>query len=130
MKGDKSNNDIETEKIIDDLIEIPINNLEKRIKEIKAEINLRKILLDSALSTMEFHRQRFEDHMPLMNYSPSIEFALNKKISLRQELLKAEIKKSEEQISCFRDISKLKEKLQSAQEELSIEIEKKKLIKE
>jgi len=54
--------------------------------------------------------------------------AINVKVDLEKELARAEVRKTEELISHFRDVSRLKEKLQEAKEELELEKQKRKLV--
>ena len=54
---------------------------------------------------------------------------ININVLLEKELSRTKIRKTDEWISYFRHVSRLKEKLQDAREEFELEREKRKLIK-
>lgn len=115
----------EIDEIIDTLIGIPAKNLENKIKELEAEINMRRNVLNEALTGLGTRGLQLEEKIWQMRYS-----GININVLLEKELSRTEIRKTDELISYFRDVSRLKEKLQDAREELALEKEKRKLVKE
>ncbi len=77
---------------------------------------------------LDDQKQQLEEDIVLLLYTPSFEFGISKKMSIKSELARMEIRKSDEKISNFRDVLKLKEKLQFAKEEIEVEKVKRKLI--
>ena len=123
MEKRKSKNR-EMDEIVDTIIELPAKNLEKRIKEIEAEIWMRRNILNEALTGLGTRGLQLEEKIWQMRYS-----GININVLLEKELAGTEIRKTDECISYFRDVSRLKEKLQDAREELELEKEKRKLVK-
>lgn len=114
----------EIDEIVDTIIDLPAKNLEKRIEEIEAEINMRRNVLNEALTGLGTRGLQLEEKIWQMRYS-----GININVLLEKELSRTEIRKTDELISYFRDVSRLKEKLQDAREELELEKEKRKLVK-
>ena len=125
MKFNDSHIGENIDEIVETIIKLPVQNLEERIKSIKTEINVRQEILDSSISSLRSRELELEEHIRRMKYCLGSE--MNRKFILENELTKIKIMKINDSISHFRDVSKLKEKLQSAKEELVIEAEKRKL---
>ena len=85
---------------------------------------MRRNILNEALSNLGTHKLQLEGKIWQMRYS-----GININVLLEKELAKTEIGETDELISYFRDVSRLKEKLQDAREEFELEREKKKLVK-
>jgi len=115
--------DKEIDEIIDTLIEIPAKNLENKINELEKEINMRRNILNEALSNLGTKKLQLEGKIWQMRYS-----GININVLLEKELARTEIRETDEWISYFRDVSRLKEKLQDAKEEFELEKKKRKLV--
>lgn len=114
----------EIDEKIDTLIGIPAKNLENKINELEAEINMRRNVLNEALTGLGTRGLQLEEKIWQMRYS-----GININVLLEKELSRTEIRETDELISYFRDVSRLKEKLQDAREEFELEKEKRKLVK-
>lgn len=120
----RKSKDREIDEVIDTIIELPAKNLEQRIKEIEAEIFMRRNILNEALTNLGTQKLQLEGKIWRMRYS-----GININVLLEKELAGTKIRKTDELISYFRDVSGIKEKLQDAIEELELEKEKRKLVK-
>ena len=114
----------EIDEIIDTLIELPEKNLENKINELEKEISMRRNILNEALSNLGTQKLQLEGKIWQMRYS-----GININVLLEKELSRTEIRETDELISYFRDVSRLKEKLQDAREELELEKQKRRLVK-
>lgn len=85
---------------------------------------MRRNILDESLSNLGTQKLQLEGKIWQMRYS-----GININILLEKELSRTKIRETDEWISYFRDVSRLKEKLQDANEELELEKEKRKLVK-
>jgi len=122
--GNKRKKKREFDSIVNALLDIPIKNLETRIAEIEDEITLRSILKDNALSQIGTNVLLIKDQLSRLRYV----LDLSKRIPHYIELAKLSLRKSEEHIQYFRDVSRLNERLIEAKEELRMEMEKRRLI--
>ena len=120
----KRKKDREFDSIVNNLLDLPITNLESRIHELEDEITFRSILRDNTLSQIGTNELQLKDQIQRLRYT----FDVTKRISLHFELTKLRLRKAEEQLEYFRDISRLRERLIEAKEELRIEIEKRRLV--
>lgn len=121
------NSDID--EIVGTIIALPSKNLEKRIKEIEDELNIRRSILNEALLNLGTRGIQLEEIIWQMRYSGILGSAINVKVTLEKELARTENRKADEWISYFRDVSRLKERLQDAKDELELEKVKRKLVK-
>lgn len=117
------------DEIVDTIVALPAKNLEKRIKDIENELNIRRSILNEALLSLGTRGLQLEDKIRQMRYSGILGSAINVKVALEKELAITEIRKTDELISYFRDVSRLKEGLRDAREELELEKQKRKLVK-
>ena len=119
----------EVDEIVDTLLDLPVKNLEQRIKDVETEIAMRAIIRNGALSSMGTHQLRLEENLRQMQYRSAMNgSALARKTTLEQEMARTEFRKLDEWLSYFRDMSTLREKLQAAREELVLEREKRRLV--
>jgi hypothetical protein len=122
----KNNIDEDIDDIVNSIIKLPIKNLEERIKNIKIDIKERETIFESSLSILARREIEIEFHLSKMKYSMGNE--LNRKFSLENELANIRNTKIGNTISHFHDSLRLKEKLQLAKEQLTMERKKRKLI--
>lgn len=127
--GDYELPDKEIDNIIKNLVELPIKNIEKKIKNLEEEIKKRKNISNRKLSCLGTRKLNLENKSRKIIYSGSLEFTINKQIAFEKELFETILMSINECLSYVKDISKLKEKLIEAEEELELEKEKKKLVK-
>ena len=119
----------EVDEIVDTLLDLPVKNLEQRIKDVETEVAMRAIIRNGALSSMGTHQLRLEENLRQMQYRSAMNgSALARKTTLEQEMARTEFRKLDEWLSYFRDMSTLREKLQAAREELVLEREKRRLV--
>ena len=119
----------EVDEIVDTLLDLPVKNLEQRIKDVETEIAMRRVLLNGALSSLGTHQLRLEERIRQMQYRSTMNgSAQARKTTLEQEMARTEFMKIDERISFFKDMSKSREKLQAAREELVLEREKRRLV--
>ena len=120
----------EVDEIVDTLLDLPVKNLEQRIKDLGTEITMRTIIRNGALSSMGTHQLRLEESLRQMHYRSAVNgSALSRRTALEQEMARTEFRKLEEWLSYFRDASRLRERLQEAKEDLALEREKRRLVK-
>ena len=129
MEKRKLKKEDEVDEIVDTLLDLPVKNLEQRIKDVETEIAMRRVLLNGALSSLGTHQLRLEERIRQMQYRSTMNgSALARKTTLEQEMARTEFRKLDEWLSYFRDMSTLREKLQAAREELVLEREKRRLV--
>ena len=129
MEKRKLEKEDEVDEIVDTLLDLPVKNLEQRIKDVETEIAMRAIIRDAALSSMGTHQLRLEENLRQMQYLSAMNGSvLARKTTLEQEMARTEFMKIDELISYFKDMSKLREKFQAAREELALEREKRRLV--
>ena len=124
--GNKSER--EFDDVVAALLGLPVSNLEERIKYLEHEIAYRRILRDKILSTIGANQLRFKDEFWRLRYIPVFNPAFNHISHLKREIALLEAGRINEWLACFRDISRLNERLQQAREELNKEKEKKRLV--
>lgn len=113
---------------LEKLLAIPIENLEKRVKEIEDEITERRRIKEALLRELEHQRVGLEDAINQLEFDRFNPIFMSRKTALQSQILGVEQSKFHEEISCFRDVVTLKEKLRFAQEELKKQKEKSKLL--
>ncbi|MCH8837982.1 MAG: hypothetical protein IIA60_09325 [Candidatus Marinimicrobia bacterium] len=129
MEKRKLKKEDEVDEIVETLLDLPVKNLEQRIKDVETEIAMRAIIRNGALSSMGTHQLRLEENLRQMQYRSAINgSAMARKTTLEQEMARTEFRKLDEWLSYFRDMSTLREKLQAAREELVLEREKRRLV--
>ena len=107
---------------LDELLKIPLENLEGRIKELEDEIIKRKELRAKIIAGLEQQELDLQNKIyRLPNFKYALETKSNlisKKTTLELQILNAERIKMQEEVACFRDLVMLKEKLRFSKEEL------------
>jgi len=124
----KSKTEENVDEIISKIVGLPSENLEERIKELETELGIRRNLLNNALSILGTHQLRLDEKIRQLRYATIQGLDVSRKAVLEKEKLKTEMRKLDEWNLYFRDVSKLREKLREAKEELTIEKEKKRLV--
>lgn len=120
----KQNDFREKDEIVSTLLRLPSKNLEARIKELEQEIQERQKMRNHILSKLGTHRIRLENHKKHLKYISLIGQSPAVLHSIAGDLLKIETSMAGELKDGFRDISRLKERLQEAREELETERQK------
>ena len=98
-------------------------NVEGRIRGLEADIKTRQKLSDQALSALSTHKTRLREQVRPFHYLG----ASGEHRDFSKQVAKLEEAVIREMTSCFGDVSKLREKLQEAKEELETEKQKLKL---
>lgn len=124
------NLDFNEDKTLDRLLRIPLENLETRIQEIEKEVNERVKIKQRILADLEHERKRFETKNNELNFIKFNSHFLSRRTTLEIQMLNIEKAKQQEEVSCFRDLQRLRQELRFAKEELKREREKSKLILE
>jgi hypothetical protein len=126
-RAEESRKDVE-ESLIGALLHQPARNLECRIRELEQDISERRHLNEQALSVVAARKQVLEDRLHRLRYVSmfSETFIVNREF-LRQ-MLQLEENAIREMSGCFSDISRLKQRLQMAKEELALERRKLRLV--
>ncbi len=120
----------EVDEIVDTLLELPVKNLEERMKQLETEIQMRAIIRNGALSSLGTHQLRLEENLRQVHYRSAINgSALARKTALEQEMARTEFRKIDEWLAYFKDVIKLQDDLQHTREELALEREKRRLVK-
>lgn len=122
INGNGNNNDLTK------LLMIPIENLEQRIKEIEEEISERLQIKEALLTELEHQREELEAKINELEFDRFNPVFISRKTALESQMLNVEQGKLHEQISCFRDVGMLKEKLRFARDELRKQKEKSKIL--
>jgi len=120
--GDSDDSDLQR------LLTIPIENLEQRIRELESEIAERREIKKSLISELEHQRVGLEDAVNQLEFDKFNPSFMSRKTTFQLQMLNVEQGKFHEEISCFRDVVMLREKLRFAQEELRKQKEKSKLL--
>ena len=130
MEKRKLEKEDEVDEIVDTLLDLPVKNLEQRIKDLGTEITMRAIIRNGALSSMGTHQLRLEEGLRQMHYRSAVNgSALSRRTALEQEMARTEFRKLDEWLLYFGDVSRLRERLQEAKEDLALESEKRRLVK-
>jgi len=128
MANKKSNEKREYDDILDKLLDLPISNLEDRIRSLEQEINCRNNIKDDVLTILNTNRIRLKEELWHLRYIPVFNPAFNHISHLKREIALLETGRINEWLACFRDISRLNERLQQAKEELKQEKGRRRLI--
>ena len=128
MANKKSNEKREYDDILDKLLDLPISNLEDRIRSLEQEINCRNNIKDDVLTILNTNRIRLKEELWHLRYIPVFNPAFNHISHLKREIALLETGRINEWLACFRDISRLNERLQQAKEELNQEKGRRRLI--
>ena len=103
-----------------DLLSLSKKNVESRIKGLEAEIETRQQLSDQALSALSTHKAQLKERVRQVHYLG----ALGEHQDLTKQIARLEEVLIKEMTACFSDVSRLREKLQEAKEQLAIEQQK------
>jgi len=125
MKNQKKIKDDE-DYLIQSLMDAPVKNLERRVKEIENEIDERRKLgleIDAKLSTRQI---RLEEELWRNRYNTNTNNWTPQNLGLK--FIDLEIQRQRAMVEAFRDISSFKERLINAHEEFEIERHRRKLI--
>ncbi|MFA5032761.1 MAG: hypothetical protein WC614_07060 [bacterium] len=122
--ADSDNDDDDLQR----LLLVPIENLEQRIKELESEIDERQKIKKGLISELEHQRVGLEDAVNQLEFDKFNPSFMSRRTTFQLQMLNVEQSKFHEEISCFRDVIILKEKLRFAQEELRKQKEKSKLL--
>lgn len=129
MEKRNSKKEDEVDEVVDTLLDLPVKNLEERIKQLETEIQMRAIIRNGALSSFGTHQLRLEEKLRQIHYRSAINSsALARKTALDQEMVRTEFRKIDEWLEYFKDVIKLQDDLQQAREELALEKEKRRLL--
>ena len=128
MVQDGNKSDREFDDIVAALLRLPVSNLEDRIRYLEQEINYRSILKDDILTNLNSSRIRLQEELWRLRYIPVFNPAFNHISHIKREIALLEAGRINEWMTCFRDVSRLNERLQQAREELNMEKEKRRLI--
>jgi len=114
----------ETPDQVEALLGLPARNLESRIKQLEAEIKQRRQISQDTLSVLGTQKLRLDDRLFRLRYlaTPSDPLMLERTLGWQNLQLDQSI--GNEAMVCFRDIDRLKERLQEAREELAFEKQK------
>jgi len=124
------NAELQEDNILNRFLKLPLENLETRIQEIEKEVNERTMIKKRILADLEHQRRRFETKHNELNFNKFNENFLSRRTTLEIQMLNIEKAKQQEEVSCFRDLQKLRQELRFAKEELKREKEKSKLVLE
>ena len=122
-KQEKSNK--KDDELVEALLKLPSKNLETRITAIESEIDERQNMRNHVLTKLQTHKAQLKGHKERLKYVSLSGQSPEVLQRVASDLLKIDNSMAIELKDCFRDISRLKERLQEAREEF--EIEKKKL---
>ncbi|MCP4603474.1 MAG: hypothetical protein GY847_23640 [Proteobacteria bacterium] len=114
---------------VEALLGLPARNLESRIKQLEGEIKQRRQISQDTLLVLGTQKLRLEDRLFRLRYSatPGDPFALDR--TLGQQSARLDESVQNERTDCFRDVIRLRERLQEAREELAFEKQKHVLLK-
>jgi hypothetical protein len=101
------------------LLSLPVSNLESRIQELEAELTKRLKLREELLSKLGTQRLRLEGLVWRMRYQILLQPGSNVRSQAHRQLIQVHSSIANEEVKCFNDCSRLKERLQLAREELN-----------
>ncbi len=107
--------------LVDALIRIPVKSLEKRVSELEGEIETRKSIRDSIMSELSTKALQMQDRLQLFRYLNVFDSGFRAISEIKNQVLKINDMKINETINCFRDLSKLAEKLHEVSLELVLD---------
>ena len=118
----------EQDDVLDSLMKLPARNLEARIRQLEAEITARKGISDNILSDLGTKKLQLEQQLWQQRYAGFAGAGTQAKDEAERQRIKAEFLTHQELVACFRDLSRIWEQLQQAQEQLALEQEKLRLL--
>lgn len=119
-----------TDDIVRELLELPSKSLEVRIKQLEREIKERETINRKITSNIGTQELTLQDQLWRLRYVSPMVNAFRANRDFQQKLLKLSSERSFEQLSCFKDISRLKSELQTATQELEMAKHKLNLVKD
>ena len=128
MKDYKNRKESEKDDVVENLLRQPVKNLEQRVKELDIEIEERLKLNVETLTKLGTQQISFNERARQLHYSAALGNTLSTKSHFEIEVSKIEVQKNREMLDCFRDISKLREQLVEARQNLEKERLKLKLV--
>ena len=129
MEDYKSKEEAKKGDLLDVLIGLPKKNLENRIRQLEQEVSTRKELSVEALLKFGSHQTNLKEKLRQLRYVSPFEngFSVAKDFQVQLQIL--ELHRINEMLGCFKDVSLLQERLQSAREKLELERQRHKLIR-
>ena len=119
----------EQDDVLDSLMKLPAHNLEARIRQLEAEIAARKSISNNILLDLGTRKLQCEQRAWQQRYAGIAGAANQAKDEAERQRTRAEFLTHQELVGCFRDLSRIWEQLQQAQEQLALEQEKLRLLK-
>ena len=119
----------DVDEIVDTLLDQPVGNLEKQVKQIESELGTRQVIFNAAMEMLGTHRIQLKDNLEKLWYSSLLGLDFGRRAALEQELFRTQNNEMVERLDYFKDASKLRERLQEANEDLALEREKRKLVR-
>jgi len=117
----------EEDDLLSNLLRLPVRNLEVRINELEKDIRCRRKINDSIVTNLGSRRLQLEDKIRQMRYIGLIDPKANT-VGILGQIIRIEKQISDEITSCFKDVTKLKDRLNLLSEELESARQKLKLM--
>ncbi len=115
--------------IIGEILKIPVETLEERIKEIENEIKERERIRNEIIEEIEHEKRKLEEKIRKLYYFEFMNPALaHTRAMFEMEILQLEKAKQREITEAFRDLLIIKKELRDLKEKLKKEKKKLKLI--
>jgi hypothetical protein len=116
------------EDVLSSIIELPIKNLETRVRELEEELQQRRELSKKIQKRLDRERMGLEMELPPQTYSLK-DIIQPRRTAIERELVSIERDIIREDVSCFRDLMSIRQELRKAKEQLVKERQKRELLK-
>lgn len=113
---------------VNNLLRLPQKGLEARIARLRADIAYREDLRDQLITGWNTRQTGLEDRVNRLKYAAQLPAGLQSKKDAEAQILRIQNMQAQEFVSAFRDLLELREKLETAIQELEAEREKLKLL--
>lgn len=107
--------------VIEDLLRLPVKNLEDRVRELDKSIQERKQINDEIMTRLCTQRRRFRKQKKQLRYAELTDFRDSRPRDIDHLLSHLEHAVREEKVGCFRDVKDLQERVGQYLAELAME---------
>lgn len=129
MSNRYTENNVQENDQLLDLVRLPARNLESRIKELEAAVKERQKISWDALSVLGTEKLRLEDRLDRMRYAGLAGGVSPIEATMRRNKMNLDQTVTGELVGCFNDIQRLKDQLREAREELALEQQRLQLVR-
>ena len=128
MEKRKLEREDEVDEIVDTLLDLPVKNLEAKVKQLEDEMEMRRVIFRGTLDNLGTRRIRLEENIERLWYSAVLGLDSGRRSAMEQRLIQTQNKEIDEWLAYFKDMNQLQGSFQEAKQELALEREKRRLV--